>query len=64
MLIDVGKKLVVDILFNSQNEIEFLRMYAIVIIFALMSVFNAYLYICLHIYVYVWLYVYMYCTKS
>ena len=52
MLIDVGKKVFVDVLFNSQNKIEFLHMYVIVIILALMSVFSAYFHICLFMYIY------------
>ena len=51
MPIDVGKKVFVDVLFNSQNKIEFLHMYVIVIL-ALMSIFNAYFHICLFMYMY------------
>ena len=52
MVIDVGKKVFVDVLFSSQNKIEFLHIYVIVIILALMSVFNAYFHICLFMYMY------------
>ena len=59
MLIDVGKKVVVDILFIAKMKLEFLHMYVIVIILALMSVFNTYfhmfVYLCIcmvmHVYV-------------
>ena len=59
MLIDVGKKVVADILFIAKMKLEFLHMYVIVIILALMSVFNTYfhmfVYLCIcmvmHVYV-------------